>query len=368
MKTIVVSAVNLVTGGTLSILQDCLKQLSDLSTNNKEYKVIAIVHHKDICSYPNIEYVELEWPKTAWMKRVWCEYVTFHSISKNIGPVYLWLSLHDLTPNVIAERQAVYCHNSFPFFRYTWKDFLFYKPIILFVNLTNLFYRININKNRYVIVQQDLMRKAFIEKFKLSPEKIIVAPPNPTASNTLARQVEKNTPFLFIYASAPGIQKNFETVCQAAKELEQEIGKEKFKVLLTINGKENTYSRWIYENYGTVESVDFKGWISKEELYGYYQIADCMIFASRIESWGLPISEFKVTGKPMILANEPYSWETSANSRKTTFFNTLSVLELKEKMRNCLNGNLNEFQEIPKPEIKAPFAEDWKELIHLLIY
>lgn len=366
MKTIVISAVNLITGGTLSILQECLRELSEKSRYG-EYKVIAIVHSKELCLFPNIEYIEMKWPKTAWIKRLWCEYYTFKKVSEQIGPVYLWFSLHDTTPNVNAEKQAVYCHNSFPFFKYTWQDFIFYKPIVLFVNLTNLFYRINIHKNRFVIVQQDLMRQAFIKRFNLKKTNVIVAPPAKPRVSIQRERILKDTPFLFIYASAAGIQKNFETVCQAAKELEQELGKEKFKVVLTIDGKENKYAQWIKGKWENVSSIDFRGWISKEELFSYYDIADCLIFASRIESWGLPISEFKQTGKPMILADLPYAHETSAASKLTTFFESTNVQDLKSKMKEFMNQDFRNFREIPKLNFEEPVANDWSELFKLIL-
>mgnify|MGYP002627967192 CR=1 FL=1 len=75
----------------------------------------------EICDNKALTYVELngkiEMPDTikSWGRRLWCEYMTMYKISKSLSPVYLWFSLHDTTPRVIAERQAVYCQTSFPF-------------------------------------------------------------------------------------------------------------------------------------------------------------------------------------------------------------------------------------------------------------
>ena len=114
MRTIVVSAVNLNTGGTLTILRDCLQYLSGLA-EKENCRIVALVYKKELAYYPNIEYVEIQWSKKAWIMRLWCEYVTMRKISKRLAPVVLWLSLHDTTPNVVADRRAVYCHNPFPF-------------------------------------------------------------------------------------------------------------------------------------------------------------------------------------------------------------------------------------------------------------
>ncbi|MCL8000914.1 hypothetical protein M8994_22240, partial [Brucella sp. 21LCYQ03] len=111
-KTIVISAVNLVEAGTLTILKDCLSYLSTLAVD-PAYRVVAIVHDKELAKFPDIEYIETRWPKKRWINRLWYEYVSLNSISKQIGSIDLWFSLHDTSPNVIAKRQAVYCHNTY---------------------------------------------------------------------------------------------------------------------------------------------------------------------------------------------------------------------------------------------------------------
>ena len=81
MKTVVVSAVNLNVGGTLTILRDCLGYLSKLNVNG-EYRVIALVHNKNLAHFDNIEYVDIPWSKMMWVNRLWCEYVTMIKLSK----------------------------------------------------------------------------------------------------------------------------------------------------------------------------------------------------------------------------------------------------------------------------------------------
>ena len=116
-QLIVVSAVNLRKGGTLTILRECLQTLSKMADENA-LRVVALVHRKELADYPGIEYIELPWSVNGWMKRLWCEYVTMYGISKKLGDIDLWFSLHDTTPRVKAKRQAVYCHNPFPFFHW----------------------------------------------------------------------------------------------------------------------------------------------------------------------------------------------------------------------------------------------------------
>ncbi|MCS3171678.1 glycosyltransferase [Bacteroides thetaiotaomicron] len=103
--------------------------------------------------------------------------------------------------------------------------------------------------------------------------------------------------------------------------MEQELGKGRFKVVLTISGQENKYAQWLYKKFGSVSSIEFAGFMSREKLFGYYHAVDCLVFPSKVETWGLPVSEFMATGKPMLLADLPYAHETAAGSMQTAFLN-----------------------------------------------
>ena len=368
MKTIVVSAVNLNVGGTLTILRDCLSYLSSLAGTGK-YQVIALVHNKNLAFYDNIEYVELPWPKKKWVNRLWCEFVTMHSISRRYSPVFLWLSMHDTTPNVKAERRAVYCHNPFPFYEWKWRELLYNYKIVLFSWFSYFIYRINIHKNSKVIVQQNWIKKEFQELFDLNPERIVVAPPEKKIFEVPNHKERDCNNYTFFFPSSANLHKNFEILCEAARLLEDEIGKEKFKVVLTLSGEENKYSRWLHEKWGEVSSIDFAGFMSKERLYGYYKAADCLVFPSKVETWGLPITEFmEASGdKPMLLSDLPYAHETASGASKVCFFNPYDPKELKERMKELIQDKCVALASVPKLDIEEPKADSWKELFEILL-
>lgn len=138
-RTIVVSAVNIRKGGTLTILRGCLEYLSSLPC--EEYRVVALVHKRSLADFRNIEYIEIPTTVKSWFRRLWCEYVTMYGISKKLQPVDLWLSLHDTTPRVVAKRQAVYCQTSFPFLKVKIEDLRFDPKIVLFSLFTRFAYQ-----------------------------------------------------------------------------------------------------------------------------------------------------------------------------------------------------------------------------------
>lgn len=367
MKTIVVSAVNLRKGGTLTILRNCLAYLSELAQTGN-YKVIALVHKKELAYYPGIEYMELPWTLKSWFLRLWCEYVTMSKISKQLAPVYLWLSLHDTTPNVKAERRVVYCHNSFPFYPWKWKELFLNYKIVCFAWFTKYIYQINIHKNFRVLVQQQWMREWFMQKFHLNIEQVIVTLPTPVVSMTQNKGTkEPSSVYTFLYPSYGDINKNFELLCHATALLEKEIGKDKFKVILTLSGTENKYTRWLYKKWGKISSLDFAGYMDRKRLYDTYAKADCLVFPSKVETWGLPISEFAEFGKPMLLADLPYTHETAAGSKQTAFFKIEDVEKLKEYMKRLAFQDTSVLSEVPQKDIMPPKTSSWEELFNMLL-
>ena len=365
MKTIVVSAVNLRKGGTLAILRNCLEYLSGLAVKG-DYRIVALLHKKELAYYPHIEYIEIPWAMRNWGLRLWCEYVTMYSISQKLQPVYLWLSLHDTTPRVKAEKQAVYCQTAFPFLHWNWQDLRFDYKIVLFALFTKFAYRVNMKRNFMFIVQAKWLRIDFSHLFCLPEKKFIVSPPK-QKKEVIRENVYKKKCYLFVFASTPDCHKNIELICKATELLEKEIGKNKFQVLLSISGKENRYARWLYRQWGNIDSLKFVGFMSREKLYETYAQTDCLVFPSRIETWGLPISEFAAFDKPMLLADLPYAHETAAGSKLTAFFKPENVNELKEQMKRLVNGDTSFLKSIPDMVIEKPVARNWAELFDLLL-
>ena len=382
MKTIVVSAVNLRKGGTLTILRDCLQALSEMAQGSSLH-VVALVHDRRLADYPGIEYIEIPWSIRSWVHRLWCEYVTMHGISKRIGDIDLWLSLHDTTPRVKAKKQAVYCHNSYPFFRWQWHHLWQNYRIVCFALFTKLFYRINLQSNSHVIVQSQWFREAFVKMTGYSKQRIVVFPPennhndnhnhndiindNHNVKGCGNEQCGLSGENTFLYPAYPDVHKNMECLCEAARLLEQEVGTGCFKVLLTTAPDANRYSQWLHQKWGDVSSIRFCGFMPKEQLFELYTHTDCLVFPSQVETWGLPISEFAVTGRPMLLADLPYAHETAAGSRRTAFFDPNNPAMLAALMRDVIEGRTEAFKPIGEVPKEPPLVRDWKQLFTYLL-
>ncbi|MEI6079653.1 MAG: glycosyltransferase [bacterium] len=360
-KKIVISAVNFTEGGPLTILNSCLSYLSkDLSS---EYEVVALVNSKKMFDMPNIEYIEFPLSKRSWLFRLYYEYYYFKKLSDKLKP-HLWLSLHDMTPNVTADIRAVYCHNPSPFYTLTLKELILEPKFALFNMFYKFLYSINIKKNSFVVVQQNWLRESFERIFGV--KNVIVAyasdPTEPKSVPSIGK--EKGT-FKFIYPAFPRVFKNVELACEAFKLLE-ENGITTCKLYLTIDGTENRYSRYIHRKYSKLTNIIFLGNLKKEELYKFYGESDCLIFPSKLETWGLPISEFKMFNKPILAANLPYARETVGNYDKVKFFSPNDPKELFEDIMGFSNG-VKIFGKNTMPFPAQPFSRDWRELFGIML-
>lgn len=335
-KIIVISAVNLRSGGTLTILQECLHYASSVLA--KHYKVIALVSNKKLAEYENIEYIEFPRSKKSWLIRLYYEYIYFYFLSKKLKP-YLWLSLHDITPNVNAKIRAVYCHNPSPFYKATFRDLMFSLKFYLFSRYYKYLYKINIRKNDYVIVQQEWIRQAFQSMYKINS--VVVAQPIVKINFpvTPSREEKLKKKYQFVYPAFPRAFKNYEIICEAARILENS-GFTNFQVILTISGSENGYSKYIYKKFKHLKTLRFVGILSRADVFSAYQDSDCLIFPSKLETWGLPITEFSLYKKPIILINLPYAHETVGAYDRKYFFEPDNAAQLSQLMLAAMQNKL----------------------------
>ena len=343
-KKIIISGINFFEGGPLTILKDNLKFANDFLSI--KYEIIALVHRVDLFNsfeFDRINFIEFPKSKESYFIRLYLEYFYFYSLSKKWNP-YLWFSLHDITPNVKAEIRAVYCHNPSPFKPKLFSD-LYFQPTLFFFSLFyKLLYKINIRKNKHIVVQQIWLKDEFVNLFSLNKENILVCYPvtEKIVFNCevfdINSSIKNDNFFIFFYPALARPFKNFEIIGDAV-ELLKNKGVMNFEVVLTISGDENNYSKYIFKKYKNLKQLKFVGMLSFDDVNEYYEKSDALIFPSTLETWGLPITEFKTYEKPIILSNLPYAFETLGEYDKGIFFDPLNASDLAEKMLSLINGN-----------------------------
>jgi glycosyltransferase involved in cell wall biosynthesis len=361
-KKIIISGINFFEGGPLTILKNNLKYANDFLSS--EYEIIALVHKSHLFNHHdfiNINFIEFPKSRISYFIRIYLEYFYFKKLSKKWKP-YLWFSLHDITPNVYADKRVVYCHNPSPFKNISIKD-LFFQPTLFFFSMFYIFlYKINIKKNDFVIVQQKWIKDEFVKLFDLPNKSVIVSYPEQNKVKSVYNELN-NEVFTFFYPALARPFKNFEIIGEAIKLLEKN-NIHNFQVLLTISGNENNYSNYIFKKFKELKKIKFLGVLSFEEVNEKYNKTDALLFPSTLETWGLPISEFKTFNRPIILSKLPYAFETLGEYEKALFFDPFKPDELANKMHSLISGNVV----FDKPiQIKEDVLFGWDELYNKLL-
>jgi glycosyltransferase involved in cell wall biosynthesis len=367
-KKIAISAINLFEGGPLSVLKDCLHAIEN-SKQFEDCEFVALVHKKSLFDnefYKRVAFVEFPKSRKSYLYRLYYEYFYFKKIAKQ-SEIDFWFSLHDISPNIGKIPQAVYCHNPSPFKVIRLND-LFVQPVIFMFNLFYFFlYKINIKKNRYVVVQQLWLKDEFNKGFDVQYDKIIIAKPQEPIIDIDSIKGDVNeTIKTFVFPTFPRSFKNIEIIGEAVRILNKEDVKG-FVTIVTIDGSENKYSRLICRKYRNLAHLNFIGLQPREIVYKLYKESDCLIFPSTLETWGLPISEYKQFHKPMIVANLPYAKETIGSYDKTKFFSPSDARELANYMKEFIVTGKMEYDKTRAIEYPKPYVQNWEELMIMLI-
>jgi glycosyltransferase involved in cell wall biosynthesis len=368
-KTIVISAINLFEGGPLSILKDCIKSF-EKSEKFLDYKLVALVHKKELFNineFKNITFEEFPKSRKSYIFRFYYEYFMFRNIAKKYNPIF-WLSLHDMTPNIGKIPQAVYCHNASPFNSINFSDLLIQPKQFFFSLFYKYLYKINIKKNKYVIVQQLWIKEKFESMYNLNNEQIIIAKPqNIIIPQQYIVKKEENEKITFFYPTFPRPFKNIEVICEAMKILNTKGGLN-YNVTITLDGSENKYAKKIVNKYKNIANINFIGLITREKVYNLYNNVDCLIFSSKLETWGLPLSEFKQFDKPILVADLSYAKETIGKYEKVCFFNPNKAEELAALMENQILKKEIEYNLTKEIDYPKTTVNQWEELFERLIF
>ncbi len=360
-KTLVVSAVNLVEGGPLTVLQDCLAAAPAALPN---WRIIALVHNKSLVKAPGIELIELPYIKPSWLKRLWAEWHQFRALSQSLN-ADLWLSLHDMTPRVQARRQAVYCHNAAPFSNPRLRDAWMGPSYFVFALFYGLLYRPFIRRNHSVVVQQAWLREEFKRRYGV--KNVVVAHPVGVAAAPIAEPDHqgKGAAAVFLYPALARCFKNFELIGEALILLEQNPAW-RGRVRWTLTGQENRYAAWLKNRYGHLSTLDWIGLQTRSQMQQQYAEAHCLLFPSLLETWGLPITEAKQHGLPVLAVDLPYAHETVGTYSAAGFFDKAKPEDLAAKMLAMHLGVGTGTQAVEASALAAPYAANWNVLLKLL--
>lgn len=355
-KRVMVSAVAFKAGGPLTVLRDCLA--AGRAVLSADVELHAAVHDRNLISVEGIHYHEFPTASSNWLRRVRFEYVFAKQLSAAVRPA-LWLSLHDASPRLNGEPQAVYCHNPAPFFSPRWRDLLLEPKLGVFRLCYPLVYRFNQHANDLVIVQQQWLRDRFARRFPR--ERILVAHPDvPTLDvpdpEAWAPSIGK---IVLFYPTLPRAFKNVETAAAACSALYAD-GRRDIELQITLTGEENHYARWLHKKFASCPAIQFVGRLDQQAMARHYAACSALVFPSRLETWGLPLTEAKAFHKPILAADCRYARETVGTYSAVAFLPPLDSGAWQAAIARLADGAA--VGTAHAPIVAPPFSDGWEDL------
>ncbi|MBF8457198.1 glycosyltransferase [Kaistella sp. G5-32] len=151
------------------------------------------------------------------------------------------------------------------------------------------------------ILQTEVIKKNFQNKFKVDDDKILILPYYPEIINNAQVKREKNS---FVYISNATPHKNHKRLINAFCKFydENNCG----KLIVTVNTDFEELCKFIEEKKQLNYPIENIGFVDRDSLGAIYQSCEYLIYPSLAESFGLGIVEAIENGCKVIGADLPY--------------------------------------------------------------
>lgn len=337
-----------------------LRALSETLSQTIPEEWHALIFVRNVCDlaqHDRIEYIQPALPKNSWLARMYWEAFGLRRF-QGATASDVFLSLQSSGCNVASDHKLVYCHNPLPFANFSWRTWLTYRRLWVLKLVYSFLYRFTITPEYTVIVQHDWMRDIFGERY--SQRRTVVAWPDVLGENSLSKTREAiPRPFTMFYPTGAYFYKNVELVCEAAAILAKDYTD--FELVITLDGSENTYASRLVKHYGKFHQIRFVGNLSTRAMDQQYRVSDLLLFPSLLETWGLPLSEAKAYGLPILAADLPYAHETIGIYDRAAFIDPYDATTLANRILGCWRGDWP-LERVTWPKPASPFLEGWHAL------
>jgi glycosyltransferase involved in cell wall biosynthesis len=351
-RVIVFSGINITSGGPLTILRNIIAYADrELST---EYEVFALVKSRDVFDFEisKIKLIEFPNAQRTFFHKLYYEYFYFRKLSVRLNP-FLWMSLNDCTPSVKSERRCVYIHNATSIYKFTTLDFRFPSRILLQKFYYRFFLRANLNRNDFVIVQQKWLGDFVINSLGYRKKNnVLLHRPIFDLRNQDFGKFVQSSEVIFIYPTKAEVYKNIHTLIEAFQRVTR--GSCDATLLLTIDGTENRYSRYLKYKAASNKGIKFVGTLGFNELIKKLGSSHALVFPSKLETWGLPLSEARSLGKLIIASDMPYARETLSGYGNVLFFDPDSPDDLSRCLHQVINRSVRNVSETFERKLSGP--------------
>lgn len=356
----VVNAINLTGRGGRTILADCLAAL-DRSMPTDWTATAYVSPGQPLDQFERVEIVEVPRRWNSWIDRLHFE-LRGLAARETGRSASLFLSLQGASARIGAMRKAVYCHQNLPLSELHPGHAVRHPHATIQWIVYDMLYRFAIGRNDWVVVQQNWTRSAFQDRYR--HKQVIVARPVLADTQYHFRCPQRGIGRLRLLAPLAAYpNKDVETAIETCRHL-REFGID-FEMTLTIDPRESRYAAKLARCAADVPEIRMVGLLPRMALDDAYRSHQLMIFPSRIESWGLPLSEGKAHGIGIVATDHPYAREAIGDYDGAAFFPAGDALAAARLIASYwTEAHPLGHSSATRPQ--APYAESWDALVRML--
>lgn len=329
MKIAVVDLVSLDGGG-----YQVTKSLFQYATtgNGKLHQWLFIVSKQKFESTKSVKVVKFPEGSEGYGKRAITEITKVKKCLKEYGADVI-VSMSNMGVIGCNLKQIIYLQQSIPFQKE--KKFSFFKKeesrYAFRQYIQGWFIKKSIKNARAVLVQTNWVRE---EVQKVSRKTPVINIGYPAENKSREHKVRANNVSTdFFYPCGPAIYKNLSVVVKAVNCLIKKGMKFKFYVTLTREEMQELTSERVI----APDVFQYLGRISPEEVAKKY-VESTLVFASYIETLGLPLVEAREAGTWIIASNCAFSHEVLDDYPNRDYFDPFDEVDLMRKMEAVLEG------------------------------
>ena len=196
-----------------------------------------------------------------------------------------------------------------------------------------------------IIAVSEITRQHVMEYLPVGPDRVVTVysgvddvfrqPPDPERLRQIREKYGLPERYL-LYAGAIYPPKNFARLIRAYAQVGPERG-----IPLIVAGGENRFLSAEElkepEALGIAEWVRWPGWVSQEDLAGFYAMADALLLPSLFESCGLPVLEAMAAGCPVVTSDRYGTKELAEGA--AVLVDPESVESIAHGIRQVLDNN-----------------------------
>jgi glycosyltransferase involved in cell wall biosynthesis len=320
--------------GALAVLEQY--HYEAVQSDSKDVFWYFIVSTPHLLETDNVRVLRFPWIKRSWIHRALFDLLVAPRIVREYGADEI-LSLQNIVIPRTNVKQTLYVHQSLPFVDIRFK-FIENPTFWIYQNVIGRMIVRSLRTADQVIVQTNWMKDACVREAGIEPDKVVVIPPSLEIRSVERFEFTNESQSTFFYPASGLVYKNHEVIINAAMLLKQN-GARDFRVIFTLRGDENQNTRTLYRKVRENGlPVEFIGAIPREKVFEYYT-RSILIFASYIETFGLPMLEAKLHGTPVIASDCSFSHEILDEYEGARFFVYNDHKRLAALMEESIRGN-----------------------------